>query len=209
MIEIRAVEKDSKHRSRYLIFAEGEEPILSVHEDLLIRHTLFKGQLLTESQIEEIGSEDERYRAYAMAVYYLGFKPRTGKQIEQYLQRKLIAQDHINYTIERLEKEHIVDDEQYAMQFAAQRMKSSQKGRRYIQQELMQRGVSKTAALAATSAIDSDMELKTAIATASKKWRTIKGEPFERRRKLAAFLIRRGFPVDIIKAAVKSAEENA
>ncbi|WP_338556060.1 RecX family transcriptional regulator [Paenibacillus sp. KS-LC4] len=209
MIEIRAVEKDSKHRSRYLIFAGGEEPILSVHEDLLIRHTLFKGQLLTESQIEEIRSEDERYRAYAMAVYYLGFKPRTGKQIEQYLQRKLIAQDHINYTIERLEKEHIVDDEQYAMQFAAQRMKSSHKGRRYIQQELMQRGVSKTAALAATSAIDSEMELNAAISKATKKWRTIKGEPFERRRKLAAFLIRRGFPVDIIKAAVKSAEENA
>ncbi|WP_424765680.1 regulatory protein RecX [Paenibacillus sp. sgz302251] len=199
---ILSVRQDKKQRRLYHLAGESEKLLLSVHEDILIRYRLMKGLQLTADQIEEIRSEDERYRAYVLAIAYLGIKPRTRKQIAQYLTQKLFEESNIQYALDRLEKEHIVDDEQYARQFAAGRLKNSLKGRRWIKQELRQRGVSKQAADEATDGLDREQELKAALLAATKKWRSLKGERMERKRKLVAFLMRRGFPGDIVREAV-------
>lgn len=208
MLEIKAVEQDSKDRHRYHIYIDDGDPILTVHEDLLIRHRLLKGQTISKSAIAEISNEDERYRAYTLAIVYLSYKAQTSKQIKQYLRRKEFGEEHISYALERLESEHLVDDEEYARQFTKQRVRSGQKGSRWIKQELQQRGVSKEAAAEATAAIDPDDERLAAQHAAAKKWRSLKGETADKRRKLIAFLMRRGFPGDVIKAAVKSAMED-
>jgi regulatory protein len=201
---ILSVKQDKKERKLYHLFAESDKPILSVHEDILIRYRLTKGQLVTEAQTDEIRMEDERYRAYVMAIAYLGARPRTRKQIEQYLNRKFFESDNIQYALDRLEREHIVDDEQYARQFAVSRLKNSLKGRRFIKQELQQRGVSKIAAEEAIGLLDQKVELASAKKAAEKKWRSLKGETFERKRKLMGYLMRRGFPGDIVKEVIKS-----
>ncbi|RCW50193.1 regulatory protein RecX [Paenibacillus prosopidis] len=205
---ILSVRQDKKERKLYHLFADSEEPLLSVHEDILIRFRLMKGQLLTADQREEIRTEDEQYRAYVLAIAYLGAKPRTRKQIEQYLMRKLFEETNIQYALDRLEREHIVDDEEYAHQFAAGRLRNSLKGRLWIKQELQQRGVSKETASEATNALDSETELIAAKSAAAKKWRSLKGETFERKRKLMGYLLRRGFPGDIVKEAIKSIDTN-
>ncbi|MGG1633508.1 RecX family transcriptional regulator [Paenibacillus sp. FSL K6-3182] len=201
---ILSVKQDKKERKLYHLFAESEKAILSVHEDILIRYRLTKGQLVTEAQADEIRMEDERYRGYIMAIAYLGARPRTRKQIEQYLNRKFFEADNIQYALDRLEREHIVDDEQYARQFATSRLKNRLKGRRFIQQELQQRGVSKEAAAEAIGSLDQKVELASAKKAAEKKWRSLKGEPFEKKRKLMGYLMRSGFPGDIVKDVIKS-----
>ncbi|OMF36834.1 RecX family transcriptional regulator [Paenibacillus sp. FSL H8-0548] len=205
---ILSVRTDKKDRRLYHLFADSEKPMLSVHEDILIRYRLTKGHTLTEAQIEEIRMEDERYRSYVLAIAYLGARPRTKKQIEQYLQRKLFETENIQYALDRLEREHIVDDEQYAREFAKSRLKNSLKGRRFIQQELQMRGVSKEAAAEATAALDEQVELLSAKKAAEKKSRSLKGEPLDQKRKLMGYLMRRGFSVDIVKEAIKSIDLN-
>ncbi|TCM98825.1 regulatory protein [Paenibacillus sp. BK033] len=204
------MEQDRKDRKRYHIYTNGvEEPLLSVHEDLLIKFRLFKGTELTSEAIAEIADEDERYHAYALAIAYLGIKARTRKQIEQYLLRKEFEPEPIAYALERLESEHIVDDGEYARHFAKQRIRYSQKGSRWIRQELQQRGVSREAASEALDSIDKDDELASAVHAAKKKWRSLKGENREKRQKLMAFLMRRGFPSDVVKQAAKAAIDEA
>lgn len=166
---ILSVRRDKSEKRRYLIFAYGEEPILSVHEDILIRFRLMKGQFITKEQIEEIRFEDGRYRAYAMAINYLGSKARTRKQLEQYLLRKELDFASIQYALDRLESEQLVDDEQYARQFATSRLRSGLKGRLMIKQELQQRGVPKETAADALSELDRESELSSAMALAAKK----------------------------------------
>jgi regulatory protein len=205
---IISVKQDKKERRRYQLFAGSEEPLLSVHEDILIKFSLMKGRLLSESELEEIRMEDERYRAYALAVYYLGSKPRTRKQIEQYLLRKQFEEMNIRYALDRLESEHIVDDEQYALQFAAQRLKSGLKGRHWIKQELQQHGISQELAGEVLRTLNGEAELASATAAAGKKWRSLKGTPKERKQKLIVFLLRRGFPSDIAREAVKSVDSD-
>ncbi|MFD0587510.1 regulatory protein RecX [Paenibacillus sp. GCM10027627] len=202
---IEAVRRDKKEKRTYLIFAdlEAELPQIAVHEDIMIRFRLMKGQFVTIRQAEEIRMENSRYLAYAQAVAYLGAKPRTSKAIAQYLARKEFEEESIQYAVQRLESEQLVDDEQYARQFAASRMQSGLKGRLMIKQELQQRGVPKGIAAEALSGLDRGSELQAAIKLAEKKCRSVKGEAKQKRMKLMAFLLRRGFPGDIVREAIK------
>lgn len=201
--EIRSVKRDGKEKRRYMIFAEGEEPVLSVHEDIMIRFRLMKGQTITAAQAAEIRNEDERYQGYVLAVAYLGAKPRTRKAIAQYLIRKGFMEENVEYALDRLESERLVDDEQYARQFAVRRLRSGLKGRLMIKQELQQRGVPKQAAAEALSELDRDSELIAAKRLAEKKSRSLKGDLKQNKTKLMSFLMRRGFPGDIVREAMK------
>jgi len=205
---IGAVKRDRSEKKRYLIFPdpETEEPLLSVHEDIMIRFRLLNGQFLPKAQVEEIRNEDERYKAYALAIAYLGAKPRTRKAIGQYLGRKELQEDNIEYALNRLESEQLVDDEQYARQFATSRMRGGLKGRLMIRQELQQRGVPKQVAAEAVTELDRESELDAAKKLAEKKSRTIKGDMKGRKAKLMGFLMRRGFPGDVVREAIRGIE---
>lgn len=207
---IGTVSRDRKEKKRYQIFPEpeleSEEPLLTVHEDIMIRFRLIKGQWLTEAQVIEIRNEDERYKAYTLAIAYLGAKPRTRKSIAQYLGRKELQEESIEYALNRLESEQLVDDEQYARQFATSRLRSGLKGRLMIRQELQQRGVPKQVAAEALAELDRDSELNAAKTLAEKKSRTIKGDMRQRKTKLMAFLLRRGFPGDVVREAMRDIE---
>ncbi|MEK3882213.1 RecX family transcriptional regulator [Paenibacillus sp. PL2-23] len=203
---IESIHRDKKGKRRYCIYTGAEEPILSVHEDILIKFRLMKGQLLTADDITSIRNEDERYGAYALAIAYLGMKPRTRKAISQYLTRKQFLEDNIQYALDRLESEQLVDDEQYARQFARSRLRAGQKGRLMIGQELQQRGISKQAAAEALSELDSDSELSAARRLAEKRVRQLKGDRKQKRMKLTAFLMRRGFPGSIVREALRGLE---
>ncbi|MHA6484326.1 regulatory protein RecX [Paenibacillus sp. strain BS8-2] len=204
---IHVIRRDKKEKRRFHLYAsEGmeDEPFLSVHEDIWIKYSLMKDEEVTQEQVIIIQDEDRRYQAYILAVAYLGAKPRTSKQIQQYLTRKELEEHHIEYAIERLESEKLVDDDQYARQFADSRVRSGSKGRLMIRQELQQRGVSKQAASDALALIDRDSELESATALAHKKARSLSGDLMKQRSKLMGFLLRRGFPGDIVREAVKT-----
>ncbi|MFF2888148.1 RecX family transcriptional regulator [Paenibacillus sp. NPDC057967] len=205
---IGTVKRDRAEKKRYVIFPdpETEEPLLSVHEDIMIRFRLLKGQFLPKAELEDIRNEDERYKAYALAIYYLGTKPRTRKAIAQYLGRKELQEGNIEYALNRLESEQLVDDEQYARQFVTSRMRSGLKGRLMIRQELQQRGVPKQVAAEAVTELDHESELDAAKTLAEKKSRSVKGDPKQRKAKLMAFLLRRGFPGDIVREAIRGIE---
>ncbi|XEC97181.1 RecX family transcriptional regulator [Paenibacillus tarimensis] len=207
---IASVERDIKKRSRYLIYTEqSEEPILSVHEDILVQYRLLKGQSLTSAELSEIIDADRKQSAYALAVAYLGIKPRTRKEIERYLQRKELDPDVINSALDRLEAERTIDDGEYAAQFAEQRLRLQSKGRLAIKQELLLRGISKSQAADAIAGLDEATELTTAVRAGTKKWPFIKGEHRDRKQKLALFLMRKGYPGSVVKEAVKQVSAEA
>jgi len=204
---IRSVKQDRKSRKLYHLFEDAEEPFLTVHEDIFIRFRMMKGQTLSKQQLVQIAKEDSQYRAYITAIAYLGTKPRTSKQIKQYLTRKELEQEYIEYAVKRLSEEGLVDDEGYARDFAAGRLRSNLKGRMLINQELRQRGVSKQAAADAIAELTHEEELEAALTAGQKKWRTLKGEAIDRKRKLTGYLLRRGFPSPIVREVLRELQQ--
>ncbi|GIQ65208.1 hypothetical protein PACILC2_37760 [Paenibacillus cisolokensis] len=166
---ITAVKQDRKERRRYHIYIDGaDEAALSVHEDIMVRYRLLKGQTVDPAVLDEIRGEDDKYRCYMAALVYLGVKPRTRKEVERYLLRKGMEAGAVALTLDRLERERLVDDRDYAGLFAGQRLRSAGKGRRLIVQELRQRGVKGETAAEAADALDPAEELEVALALAVK-----------------------------------------
>jgi len=93
-----------------------------------------------------------------------------------------------------------VDDRKFAAQWAASRARLRGYGRKRIEQELRQKGVGQeTIREALGEAIPPEDERETARTVAEKKLRTMKSlEPEARKRRLAGFLERKGFPHEII-----------
>lgn len=202
--EIVSVKVDKDNKNRYLLYGYGDRLLMSVHEDLMVSYRLMKGSILPPELVDEVGNKDKQHQAYLLALRYLGIKPRTRNQLRQYLLRKELEEAYIEPALDRLENEKLVDDEEYARRFAASRMNSGLKGRLMIRQELQQRGVPKGIAADALAHMDSESELEAAVKLAHKKSRSLKGELYQRKQKLMAVLLRRGFPGRIAKEALKS-----
>ena len=209
MYRIVALERHPKQRGRYLVHLDSADGLstLNVHEDTLVRYRLVRDAALAASELVHIEAADGKHRAYAAALAYLGAKPRTRKEIERYLARKELDEEAIRETADRLERERYIDDSDYAQAFAKQRAGHA-KGRLLIKQELQQRGIDRQAAAEAIAALDPEAEQSAAIKAASKKWKLLKGEPNERRHKLAQFLMRRGYPGEIVREAIRSVTQD-
>lgn len=203
---VRAIERDD--RGRYRIYCEGaDEPLLVVHEDVLIRHRLLKGTEIDEDRLREIARDAGAHQAYAAALAYLGRRSRTRKELAFYLSRKGFSEPEIRMTIERLVKERYLNDEQYARDFARMRTEMHYKGRNLIHSELAAKGVSREEAEAAIRALDPESERAAAVKAAQRRWPSIRGEYRDRVRKLAQYLYRRGYPADIVREAVRTAAD--
>jgi regulatory protein len=202
--KIRAVERDGK--GRYVIYGDGEdEPLLVVHEDVLIRHRLFKGTELDEEQLAEIGREAHEQEAYGAALASLGRRSRTRTELALDLSRRGFPEQVSKAALDRLAREGYLDDSRYAREFARVRAEGYYKGRNLIRSELLRKGISRGEADAAIRNLDPETERRAAVEAALKKWPSLRGEFRDRTRKLAQFLYRRGYTGSVVREAVRAA----
>lgn len=207
-LRISAVERDGK--GRYLIYCEGmDEPVLAVHEDLLIRHRLLKGMELDEERLAEIEREADEHEAFRTALASLGRSNRTRKELELYLRRKGFTGQVSAAALDRLAREGWLDDGRYAREFARARAEGQYKGRHLIRMELIRRGISRSVADEAIGGIDPETERRAAVEAALRKWPALRGERRDRVRKLAQFLYRRGYTGAVVREAVRAAAGEA
>ncbi|WP_274361389.1 RecX family transcriptional regulator [Paenibacillus thermotolerans] len=202
---ITAVERQAKQKQRYNIFIDGEFAF-GVHEDVLIKHRLMKGATVHPGQLEEVLREDELQSAYLRVLRWLGSRQRTEKEIKRYLNRHKYEAAIVDEVIAKVRAQGYVDDERFSQTVAEERLVSHGKGKNWIRQELLQKGVDRSIVQTTLTQIDEEAELASATDIARKRWRTMghKGDPREAKRKLTAFLARRGYTAGIVKSAVSS-----
>jgi regulatory protein len=198
---ITSVVQQKKSRYRYNIFL-NEQFAFSVHEDMLVKHRLLKGEYVNATRIEMIIIEDEYHKAFMEALRFVGRRPRSSMEIEIKLKEKGYGEETVTRTIQKLIEQKIIDDEQFANMWTEHRLFSQKKGRRWVQQELQQKGIPKELIQEALANVDEEAEFEAAYDTAKKKWLTTKGEPFERKHKLAAFMLRRGYSSTMVNTVL-------
>lgn len=201
------VVRDEKQSGRYIVYFEHAEP-LNVHEDVLVKYRLMRGAEVSLDFMEEIIRADEKNKAYVQSLKYLQRKPRTRNEIAKYLLQKAYEEDIITQVLDQLEREWLVDDAAYAEQWTEQRVTRHHKGRRWVQHELKQKGVHEQHIANAMAALDPEQEWDSALAAAKKKWRQTSGESVLRQQKVAAFLARRGYPMDMCRQAARKAAQD-
>ncbi len=194
-----------KERGKYRV-------TLNETEDVLVPIALMRERPLREGQEIDLEEYDNwlmvrQYRfALDRAVGYLAARARSKREVEQKLLQAGYRPCTVEMVLYKLEREHILDDADFARQWVESRA-THKLGRSRIAQELRRKGISQDEAEIALDAIDEEYQLESAVALAQKAAARIK--PDEDRRKavsrIAAMLARRGYSWDIAKEAIRQA----
>ncbi|NHW35304.1 RecX family transcriptional regulator [Paenibacillus aceris] len=99
----------------------------------------------------------------------------------------------MEWVIDKLASQNYLNDEEFAKMWTDSRIISQKKGRNLVRQELQQKGIRKELVKHAMDNINPEDEIAGAMKLAQTKWKQTSGETFEKKRKTAAFLMRRGY----------------
>lgn len=144
-------------------------------------------------------SEPSFESIYNKALRFLSFRPRSEKEVLDYLKKNKTQELDIVKILNKLREYKFIDDLAFAKWFIENR----RKGKRLILLELAQKGISKEIIEEATSIFDlikKDTDLLSRLI--EKKWKTYSGKkkPYE---KMMGFLLRRGLDYETAKKALK------
>lgn len=164
----------------------------------------------TVGREENVAREEGLLRTYDRAVGMLAARGRAGKDLERLLVRKGEPAEFARHAVERLVSEGFVDDHSYARSFVRSKSAGAGLARFRLKQELGRQGVERVVsdeAIAKVFEEEAIDELATATALATKRARSLHGiDPQSRRRRLYAFLGRRGYSPDVISLAIAALE---
>jgi regulatory protein len=146
-------------------------------------------------------NEKDLKRAKNAAYRYLTIRQRSRAEVRKKLDDRGFDADIVRSVMEHLDRLGYLDDRQFARDWAASRVRMRGYGRLRIEQELRIRGIDReTVREAVAGLFDETTEAEVAKREAEKRLRTMaRLEPEARRRRLAGFLERRGFPSDVIR----------
>ncbi|MEZ5211372.1 regulatory protein RecX [Gordonia sp. (in: high G+C Gram-positive bacteria)] len=146
--------------------------------------------------------------AWDAALRLLGVRARSRAEIAERLARRGFDQPTIDDVLARLEESGLIDDDEFAREWAGSRSRYSGRGRLALRRELRTKGVAAHTIEAALAEIEPDDERAQAAELAAKKlasWSLDLTDPGDRAkayRRLAGVLGRRGFPPDVISSVV-------
>jgi len=140
-------------------------------------------------------------RALESALRSLSARAHTEKELSDKLERRGYDEYEIAKTMETLQRYELLNDSEFAAQWAASRTRKGY-GQRRIAQELARKGVKYEEVQAALEGIDEEKELEKARELAEKQLQ--RGGENARKRAYDQ-LLRRGYSYDLAKAALEAA----
>jgi regulatory protein len=144
--------------------------------------------------------------AYNYALNLLSARPYSTSALYRKLIQKKYSVADADDAIRRLVDNGLLDDAKYAEQYARSKILSTGSSKRRLQQDLYRKGIKGDIATTAIANVLEQEEIDPAVVierVAKKKLAQLGDlEPLVLRRRLFAFLARRGYDVDEIKAVV-------
>jgi regulatory protein len=178
---------------------------LALPATLVAAERIDVGDMLDGDRVSSLLAAEQASRATEAALVFLSYRPRSEKEVRDRLRRGGYEQDAIEHAIARLHEWRYLDDADFARRWVENRTAHRPRGRRLLQQELRHKGI---AGEIARDAID-DAELDetgAAEALARRRLPSYAGdEPAAIRRRLGAYLARRGYGYDVIRVALDRA----
>lgn len=144
---------------------------------------------------------DNFQKFYDRALRFLSYRPRSEKEIRDFLKKKKIEPPIISKIIKKLKEQNFINDEEFTKWWIEQRQRNKPRGMRVIKMELKQKGISDELITNCQLLITNQLELaKKALEKKVKSYRNLPRE--KAYRKLSQFLLRRGFDWDTVKDVI-------
>lgn len=196
-MKITKIEQQKKRPDRYSVYV-NDEFAFGLGESDILRLDLRKGQEISSKELEELENEAEFGKAYDRALSYLDIRPRSSKEIRDYLKRKDYPSSVVSNVLDKLEGAGLVDDMQFARVWVQWRTNAKPRSRLRLIQELKKKGLDNETIDAAIEDIDDETEIQQVEDLIAKH-----GRRYNSRQKLMAYLSRQGYHYDIIRQALE------
>lgn len=188
---ITRMEIQKKNKERVNVYLDDE---FAFGISLKLALTLKRGQQLSEAEITRLKHEDARTVAYHNATRFLGYRPRSTREIEQYLAKKEFPPDVIEFTVEMLTTRGYLNDEEFARAWVDNRTRFRPRGAYGLRHELRQKGLSDRVIDAAVANLDEETAAWAAVQPKLARWQGLERQAMQQ--KVISFLNRRGFGYD-------------
>jgi regulatory protein len=200
---ITGIKAQKKNHDRVIIFLDGE---YGFGLSRIVAAWLNIGQHLDEQKIESLLAADAHEVAFNKALRLLDRKPRTSKEISSRLVKSGFTLDQAEMVLQRLKDAGLIEDDRFARQWVENRNELHPRSRRLIALELKQKGIDDEVIeqVLEDSSPDEDSALQAAMQYARK---IPSGDRMEFRKRLSAFLKRRGFNYGTIAPVVQKVWE--
>lgn len=192
---ITDIKQQVKRAGRYSISVDGKFAF-GMSESALLESGLHVGKELTDQQFKELKKTAGLDKIYGATLRFAAMRPRSRWEITSYLQRKDAAPEQSEQIIQRLERNGLVDDRQFARSWVESRRLIKPTSLRKLRLELRQKQVASDIidnVLSEDSTTDNDT-LKQLIAK--------KRSRYPDSNKLMQYLARQGYGYDDIKNAI-------
>jgi regulatory protein len=209
MSVITAILPTSRHPGRYELVVDGES-FATLSLEAIERLHLNVGRDI-DALTEQIVAEAAQLKVYDRALSMLAFRARASAELARALVRKGEEKAHVERAIARLQEQGLLDDVAFAHAFTRAKVFGANQSRRRVQQDLARKGVARDVSADAITTVfaEEGVDQRELVETAArKKLRSlVKLEPVVRRRRLYAFLARRGYDADDIRMAMEAVGE--
>ena len=147
----------------------------------------------------EVMSPDQaRVFATKIAFDRLAERDRSTLELQQALEKRRVPAEVIEVVLAQLQQQGLLDDERFACAWVDQRQRGKGLARGALARELKVKGISDITIAVALDSIDTDAERTKAHELVRKRMRSVSRlEPSVQKRRLTAFLMRKGYPAHV------------
>ena len=112
-MEITKIEIQKSNDERANLYLD-EKFFSGISLELVVKEHLKVGMEIDENKLSELILEDEKGKALAKSVKYIGSNLKTEKQLRDYLKKKEYNPTTIDYVIDKLKEYNYLNDENFA-----------------------------------------------------------------------------------------------
>ncbi|MEM6998086.1 MAG: RecX family transcriptional regulator [Patescibacteria group bacterium] len=189
------IKSQIKNPERVSIYIDGSF-WCGLHINQIVDLKIKRGQELAEHEANRLKKQSELGKMHAKALDWLVLRPRSTRELTDYLKRKGYDQDESDYVFSRLEK--YLDDEAFARFWVDGRRRSKLKSEREIRAELAKKGVPRSVV---DTVIDDHDSSDTRVLTQLIDKKNLRRK-YPDEQKLIAYLARKGFSYSTITEAL-------
>jgi regulatory protein len=166
------------------------------------------GDYVSSQDVRRLLAAEERHQAKQKALRLLSVRARSEKELRTRLEQAGLGKA-ADATVRTLKRAGLVDDREFALSYARSRIASRPCGEFLLRRELREKGIPEDeieAALEEAYREKSQRQLAYELA-AKKKRRVAQDEEEKAQRKVADFLLRRGFSWELVSEILERWEE--
>jgi regulatory protein len=193
-----------KRRSDVEISFEDQSKIILGYK-VVIDNGLRRNDDLNDEGIKELLMQTEKLKIKDSAFRLLGRRAHSVFELTQKLTIKSFHKDLIDSVISDLKKNNYLNDDDFALAYAAERLSKRKSGINKIKSELIKKGVNRKSIELVLSEVDNSKSETTALELAQKKFMSLTKNENDRRKikqKIFSFLFSKGFETDTILKVV-------